>query len=259
MNEAELTDRINQAKANIGKARQLLVEAGGIAASSKILNAKGVLELIEGGVSKTSLEARLIASGWYDVHGHHGGNQRVIWTNPSPHNESVRIMTDEHGSAYARAYNGPTGGGRWGGEQNTKGKWVNPLVPGEQPLVLDPNTGNAIPGSKDATHPPLLPDPPKIPVRGSAVRDVLRGAGKALVPIGLALDAYFLYEAYEADGGKIGENVQSTAGGTVGAWGGAAAGAAIGSLIFPGVGTVIGGVVGGIAGGFGGEALVDLF
>lgn len=78
-------------------------------------------------------------------------------------------------------------------------------------------------------------------------RSVLRGAGKALGPLGVALDAYSLKEAWDADGGKVGENVTSTAGGVAGGWAGAAAGAAIGSAAGP-VGTVVGGVIGGVIG-----------
>lgn len=85
---------------------------------------------------------------------------------------------------------------------------------------------------------------------------VLRGANKFLGPVGHLLDAYSLYEAYDADGG-FGENFRETAGGiaggAAGGWGGAAAGAAIGTAIFPVGGTVVGGIVGGIAGGIGGE------
>lgn len=253
----DLTARINQAKANIEQARQVLVEAGEIPKSIQISGAKGALELIDRGISKTQLEARLIASGWYDVHGGQNVNQRVIWTNPSL-NESVRIMTDEQGSSYARVYNGPTGGGQWGSEwnpnaKNGKGGWTPPLVKGEQPLKLDDTTGKVVTGSKGDTHPPLLPDPPKTPGASS----FLRGAGKALGPAGALLDAYSLGEAYEADGGRIGENVQSTAGGIAGGWGGAAAGAAIGSAIAPGVGTVIGGVIGGVAGSSAGSAIAE--
>jgi hypothetical protein len=83
----------------------------------------------------------------------------------------------------------------------------------------------------------------------------LRGAGRALGPLGVALDAYSLHEAYEADGGRMGKNFKETAGGVVGGVvGGAVAGAAIGSVV-PGVGTVVGGVVGGILGSMGGEWL----
>lgn len=262
MSADDLTARINQAKNNIQKARNLLLEAGEI--SSKISDTQGVLELIKRGVSKTELEARLIASGWYDVHGGLGSEQRVIWTNPSLE-ESVRIMTDEQGSSRARVFNGPTGGGRWGSEwnpdaKNGKGGWTSPLVAGEQGLDLDGK-----PGSPDTTHHSLLPDPPttqaaniaeNIPVRGGALQGVLRGASRALVPIGAAMDAYSLKEAYEADGG-FGENFQSTAGGIAGGWGGAAAGAAIGTAIAPGVGTVIGGVIGYIAGSSAGSKIAE--
>ncbi|NJL41852.1 MAG: hypothetical protein HC840_15735 [Leptolyngbyaceae cyanobacterium RM2_2_4] len=83
------------------------------------------------------------------------------------------------------------------------------------------------------------------------------GASRALGPAAYLLDAYSLYEAYESDGGRMGDNFQETAGGVVGGaaggWAGAAAGAAIGTAIFPGVGTVVGGLIGGAVGGMAGE------
>jgi hypothetical protein len=80
-----------------------------------------------------------------------------------------------------------------------------------------------------------------------------RFASRALGPVGVALDAYSLKEAWDEDGGKVGENFKETAGGVVGGVvGGVAIGAALGSVV-PGVGTVIGGVIGGIAGSIGGE------
>lgn len=93
-------------------------------------------------------------------------------------------------------------------------------------------------------------------LRGSG--RVLEGVGKVARPVGLVLDAISLGQAYQADGGRIGENTGRTAsgiaGGALGGWGGAAAGAAIGTAIFPGVGTVVGGIVGGIGGALAGDA-----
>lgn len=87
---------------------------------------------------------------------------------------------------------------------------------------------------------------------------VLEGVGKVARPVGLVLDAVSLGSAYQADGGRIGENTGRTAsgiaGGALGGWGGAAAGAAIGTAIFPGVGTVVGGIIGGIGGALAGDA-----
>jgi hypothetical protein len=91
--------------------------------------------------------------------------------------------------------------------------------------------------------------------RGGAA---LRGIGRVARPVGLVMDAIDLRSAYQADGGRIGQNtgraVSGIAGGAAGGWGGAAAGAAIGTMIFPGVGTVIGGLIGGIGGAFAGDA-----
>jgi len=83
----------------------------------------------------------------------------------------------------------------------------------------------------------------------------LRRGLKALGPIGAALDIVSLGQAFEADGGRMGENFKETAGGVIGGTvGGIAMGAAIGS-VFPGVGTVIGGAIGGIIGSMAGERI----
>lgn len=80
--------------------------------------------------------------------------------------------------------------------------------------------------------------------------------GKALGVVGTVMDAKELYDSYQADGGKIGENTVTSAGGIAGSWGGAAAGAKLGAMggaalgsVIPFVGTAVGGVVGGLLGG----------
>lgn len=83
---------------------------------------------------------------------------------------------------------------------------------------------------------------------------LLEGVGRVAKPVGLVMDAIDLRSAYQADGGRVGMNTATSAGGiaggAAGAYGGASLGAAIGTAVFPGVGTVVGGVVGGIVGGF---------
>jgi hypothetical protein len=87
--------------------------------------------------------------------------------------------------------------------------------------------------------------------------EAFRGADRVLGPAGYLFDAYSLHEAYESDGGKMGDNFRETAGGVAGGaaggWAGATVGAAIGTAIFPGVGTVVGGLIGGVVGGMAGE------
>lgn len=88
--------------------------------------------------------------------------------------------------------------------------------------------------------------------------------GKGAIVVGIAIDAYSIYSAYNEEG-EFGDKTQqatgSAIGGAAGGWAGAELGAIIGTAICPGVGTLIGGVVGGIAGGIlgsmGGSALVD--
>lgn len=93
----------------------------------------------------------------------------------------------------------------------------------------------------------------------------LERVGRVARPIGIAIDAVQVGQAFRADGNTFGANTQraagSLAGGAAGAWGGAQAGAAIGSLGGP-VGTVVGGVagaiVGGVVGSGVGEKAVDM-
>lgn len=86
---------------------------------------------------------------------------------------------------------------------------------------------------------------------------LLSRSGRIIRPLGVAIDAVNVTQAYRADGNRVGEHTgraaSGLAGGAAGAWGGAAAGAAIGSAV-PVVGTLIGGVVGGIIGGVVGDA-----
>ena len=90
------------------------------------------------------------------------------------------------------------------------------------------------------------------------------GMTKGAIVVGIAIDAYSIYSAYNEEG-EFGDKTQqatgSAIGGAAGGWAGAELGAIIGTAICPGVGTLIGVVVGGIAGGIlgsmGGSALVD--
>jgi hypothetical protein len=75
--------------------------------------------------------------------------------------------------------------------------------------------------------------------------------GRGAVVVGIAIDAYSIYSAYEEEG-EFGDKTQqatgSAVGGAAGAWAGAEIGAVIGTAICPGIGTAIGGVVGAIGG-----------
>lgn len=104
--------------------------------------------------------------------------------------------------------------------------------------------------------------------RSVASNRSIRGAGATLErvgriarPIGIAIDAVNLGQAFRADGNRIGENTARAstqlAGGAAGAYAGATFGATIGTMILPGAGTVIGGFVGGVAGALAGEGIAD--
>ena len=113
-------------------------------------------------------------------------------------------------------------------------------------------------GTKQPTGVPKIPTSPS----GTVANQITRGfgtVGKILRPIGFAIDAYRLYDAYQKDGGQFGQNFQLTAGsvagawagGVAGAWAGGKAGAAIGGVIgsiIPGAGTAAGAAVGGLIG-----------
>jgi len=90
---------------------------------------------------------------------------------------------------------------------------------------------------------------------------VLERVGKVARPVGMAIDAVHIGNAFRADGNRIGENTArattNLAGGAAGGWAGATMGAAIGTAILPGAGTVVGGVIGGIAGALSGEKVAD--
>lgn len=97
-----------------------------------------------------------------------------------------------------------------------------------------------------------------------ALRTAGKVVGKGAVVVGIAMDAYSIYSAYNEEG-EFGDKTQqatgSAVGGAAGGWAGAELGAIIGTAICPGVGTLIGGVIGGIAGGllgsWGGSKLMD--
>ncbi|MEM5784172.1 MAG: hypothetical protein QXF15_00330 [Candidatus Aenigmatarchaeota archaeon] len=81
---------------------------------------------------------------------------------------------------------------------------------------------------------------------------IFKNSGKVLIPLAIALDAYFIYNAFKRDGNKIGENTIKEVGSSTGGWigaivGGIAAGAAAGA-VFGGVGAIPGAIIGGIAG-----------
>ncbi len=95
-----------------------------------------------------------------------------------------------------------------------------------------------------------------------AARSLGRVAGKAALPLAIAVASFDVFSTWRAEGGfgpetrkALGRGVGGIAGGAAG---GALVGAAIGSVV-PGVGTVIGGALGGIVGGIAGSKLGEWF
>ena len=89
-------------------------------------------------------------------------------------------------------------------------------------------------------------------------------AGRALIVVGIAWDAYRINDAYqekEEFGDKTQQATGAAVGGLAGAWAGAEIGAIVGTAICLGVGTLVGAVIGGLIGAFlcsrCGSALVD--
>lgn len=100
-------------------------------------------------------------------------------------------------------------------------------------------------------------------IAAKAGKGLLSFAGKAALPVGAAMSAYNIHEAYERDtvrnDGKMTET-RKAVGSEVGGWAGAAGGAAIGAawgtaIPIPIAGTLLGGIAGGIIGYFGGSKL----
>ena len=96
------------------------------------------------------------------------------------------------------------------------------------------------------------------------LRTVGKVAGRALIVVGIAWDAYRINDAYQ-EKGEFGDKTQqatgAAVGGLAGAWAGAEIGAIVGTAVCPGVGTLVGAVIVGLIGAYlcskGGSALVD--
>jgi hypothetical protein len=78
--------------------------------SGNIISATDIINLIVGGIDKTTLETKLTASNWISTSARGGSKSGsgTIWTSPN-NQSSVRIMTKPDGSCYARGYNRPGG------------------------------------------------------------------------------------------------------------------------------------------------------
>lgn len=125
------------------------------------------------------------------------------------------------------------------------------------------NTANALDATMDGVKASTVTNT-TADIAGDALKSGARSGwgtaakvgGKALGVVGTVMDAKELYDSYQADGGKVGEQTVTSAGGIAGSWGGAAAGAKLGAMggaalgsVIPVVGTAVGGIVGGILGG----------
>lgn len=80
--------------------------------------------------------------------------------------------------------------------------------------------------------------------------------GKGTVVVGVVMDGYSIYSAYQEEG-EFGNKTQqatgSAIGGAAGGWAGAELGAIVGTAICPGVGTLVGGILGGVLGALAGS------
>lgn len=123
-------------------------------------------------------------------------------------------------------------------------------TPSPNPFVGPSRTGTINRyGGSPAPSPVPPPDPPS---RGSKILSKVgkagKFAGKALVPLNIAMEAYNISKSDD----KVKATSESV-GGLAGGAGGAKIGAAIGTAIAPGIGTAVGGILGGAVGYFGGK------
>ena len=78
-------------------------------------------------------------------------------------------------------------------------------------------------------------------------------AGRSLIVVGIAWDAYCINEAYQEEeefGDKTQQATGAAVGGLAGAWAGAEIGVIVGTAVCPGVGTLVGAVIVGLIGAF---------
>jgi len=106
-------------------------------------------------------------------------------------------------------------------------------------------TGTVTPHRSTPTTPAPVATPSP---RTGMWNKVSKIGGRAMLPIGLAMDAYSIYKSND----KV-KATGETAGGLAGGLGGAKLGAAIGTAIAPGIGTAVGGLLGGAVGYVGGR------
>ncbi|MCG7435569.1 phage tail tape measure protein [Lysinibacillus fusiformis] len=106
-------------------------------------------------------------------------------------------------------------------------------------------TGTVTPHSSTPTTPAPVATPSP---RTGMWNKVGKIGGRAMLPIGLAMDAYSIYKSND----KV-KATGETAGGLAGGLGGAKLGAVIGTAIAPGIGTAVGGLLGGAFGYVGGR------
>lgn len=117
-----------------------------------------------------------------------------------------------------------------------------------------PSRGNSMGPSRTGTvtprrSTPTTPAPVATPSpRTGMWNKVSKIGGRAMLPIGLAMDAYSIYKSND----KV-KATGETAGGLAGGLGGAKLGAVIGTAIAPGIGTAVGGLLGGAVGYVGGR------
>lgn len=124
-------------------------------------------------------------------------------------------------------------------------------APSSNPFVGPSRTGT-INRYGGGPAPPPVPPPTPPPSRGARIMGqvgkVGKVAGKALLPLSIAMEAYNISKSDD----KVKATSESV-GGLAGGIGGAKIGAGIGTAIAPGIGTAVGGILGGAVGYFGGK------
>jgi hypothetical protein len=181
---------------------------------TKPVNPKG-LQRLKLGVSSPVLETALRNSGWERTTFIQPNDNKPkkpptisnIWKSPNG-DESVRLTPKKNGSVGVRAYDGPRGG--------AGGQWFQQLKH-ERATDIKGNIGprgtnNAYPNNEPRTHFQVRPGSRFSGVTSALNSAPIRGAGRALGPVGLIFDGFSLHQAYEADGGRVGEELRQPLG-----------------------------------------------
>ena len=187
-------------------------------------------------------------------------------TTPPTHEIAPRYPRNPGDLTRASAKIGPAGKITYY-ELDANGDNIQSVKPGENRLRVNPvemPMANVVGGSSRAanmvnsvsrsirSNASVLTANEWLVTNASNVARVGRVVGRGLLVVGIITEGIAIHNAYEQDGGKVGENTKQAIGSAAGALAGGLVGAKIGATIGAiggPVGILVGGLVGGIAGG----------